>query len=39
MVKRIPGIGKKLAERLILELKDKFDEEDMIEGALTDEML
>jgi Holliday junction DNA helicase RuvA len=30
MVKRVPGIGKKLAERLILELKDKFDEEEMI---------
>jgi holliday junction DNA helicase RuvA len=29
MVRRIPGIGKKLAERLILELKDKFDEEEM----------
>jgi len=34
MIKRIPGIGKKLAERIILELKDKFDEEDMMEGVL-----
>ena len=32
MVKRVPGIGKKLAERLILELKDKFDEEELIAG-------
>jgi Holliday junction DNA helicase RuvA len=32
MVKRVPGIGKKLAERLILELRDKFDEEEMIAG-------
>ena len=38
MVKRVPGIGKKLAERLILELKDKFEEEDMIEGALSGEI-
>jgi len=34
LVKRIPGIGKKLAERVILELKDKFTEEDEIEGRL-----
>lgn len=34
LIKRIPGIGKKLAERVILELKDKFDEEDMMEGVI-----
>jgi holliday junction DNA helicase RuvA len=34
MVRRIPGIGKKLAERLILELKDKFDQEEMA-GIIT----
>ena len=34
LVKRIPGIGKKLAERVILELKDKFTEDDEIEGRL-----
>jgi holliday junction DNA helicase RuvA len=35
MASRVPGIGKKLAERLILELKDKFDEEEMIEAGMT----
>lgn len=39
MVRRIPGIGKKLAERMILELKDKFDEEDIMESALTENLL
>lgn len=34
MVRRVPGIGKKLAERLILELKDKFDEEEMMEAGI-----
>jgi len=32
LVRRIPGIGKKLAERIILELQDKFKEEEMFEG-------
>ena len=39
MVKRVPGIGKKLAERLILELKDKFDEEDIIGSTLSGDLL
>ncbi len=34
MASRVPGIGKKLAERLILELKDKFEEEDMMEAGM-----
>jgi len=34
LVKRIPGIGKKLAERIILELQDKFKDEEMLEGPL-----
>ena len=29
LVRRIPGIGKKLAERLIVELKDKLDEAEL----------
>ncbi len=33
-VRRIPGIGKKLAERIILELQDKFKDEEMTEGPL-----
>ncbi len=32
LVKRIPGIGKKLAERMILELKDKLEIEDRIDS-------
>jgi len=35
LVRRIPGIGKKLAERIILELQDKFKEEEMLEGPLS----
>ena len=35
LVRRIPGIGKKLAERIILELQDKFKDEEMIEGPLS----
>ena len=35
LVRRIPGIGKKLAERIILELQDKFKEEEMLEGSLS----
>ena len=35
LVRRIPGIGKKLAERIILELHDKFKEEEMLEGTLS----
>ncbi|MCJ7666661.1 MAG: Holliday junction branch migration protein RuvA [Actinobacteria bacterium] len=34
LVRRIPGIGKKLAERIILELQDKFKEEEGLEGPL-----
>ena len=34
LVRRIPGIGKKLAERIIMELQDKFKEEEMLEGPL-----
>jgi len=32
---RIPGIGKKTAERLMLELKDKFGVHAMVEGGVT----
>lgn len=35
LVRKIPGIGKKLAERIILELQDKFKEEEMLEGPLS----
>ena len=35
LVRRIPGLGKKLAERIILELQDKFKEEEMLEGSLS----
>ena len=35
LIRRIPGIGKKLAERVILELQDKFKEEEMFEGPLS----
>ncbi len=35
LVRRIPGIGKKLAERIILELQDKFKEEEMLESPLS----
>ena len=35
LVRRIPGIGKKLAERIILELQDKFKDEEMLEGPLS----
>lgn len=38
-VRRIPGIGKKLAERIILELHDKFKEEEMTEGQLYEGIL
>ncbi len=38
MASRVPGIGKKLAERLILELKDKFDQEDMMEAGIAGAM-
>lgn len=34
LVRRIPGIGKKLAERIILELQDKFKEEERLGGPL-----
>ena len=32
LVRRIPGIGKKLAERMILELKDRLEIEDRIDS-------
>ncbi len=32
LVRRIPGIGKKLAERMILELKDRLELEDRIDS-------
>ena len=32
LVRRIPGIGKKLAERMILELKDRLEMEDRIDS-------
>ena len=35
LIRRVPGIGKKLAERVILELQDKFKEEEMLEGPLS----
>lgn len=35
LIRRVPGIGKKLAERIILELQDKFKEEDILEGPLS----
>jgi holliday junction DNA helicase RuvA len=35
LVRRIPGIGKKLAERIVLELQDKFKDEEMLEGPLS----
>jgi Holliday junction DNA helicase RuvA len=35
LVRRIPGIGKKLAERIILELQDKFKDEEILEGPLS----
>ncbi len=39
LVRRIPGIGKKLAERIILELQDKFKDEEMLEGPLSGDVL
>jgi len=39
MVRRVPGIGKKLAERMIVELKDRFDEEDIMAGAFRGSLL
>lgn len=39
LVRKIPGIGKKLAERIILELQDKFKEEEMLEGPLSRDAL
>ena len=34
LIKRIPGVGKKLAERMILELKDTFEESEFEAGYI-----
>ena len=34
-----PGVGKKLAERIVLELKDKFKDEDFSTGPVTDDAI
>ncbi len=34
LIRRIPGVGKKLAERIIIEIKDKIEDEQLIEKTI-----
>ncbi len=37
-ISKAPGVGKKTAERLVLELHDKISSEDIVEGRVSDEL-